>query len=232
MIAPFNPETIQVLVFDVDDTVTRGTLGIKTKVWDELFSDKLSELQEARELYEYTGKGDRYNMIAHVVGESQEGCRENEKVIEWAEKFESMTMVRIRENGIHENDVQALVDLRRNFSGPIYLLSATPQEVVEGNIDYFEEKYPEIKGVFAGVIGTPMDGGKAGGLANLAQLNGVETYEVLMVGDGGSDYSGAKEAGTQFIGVIPDGKADKWPGEEFPKIDSINKLPSLINLRK
>ena len=227
-ISEFAPEKIKIVVFDVDDTVTRGTLGIKTAVWEEIFSDRLDKLEEAREIYEHTGKGDRYNMIAHVVGEPQENCRENSEVISWANKFESLTSERIREHGIHEDDIESLVELRNGFSGPIYLLSVTPQAALEGNINHFEELYPEIKGMFTAVIGTPLEGGKAGELDRLANENGIDIDQVLMVGDGGSDYKGASGSGSQFVGVIQSGNEDKWPDQNFPKISSVSELPDLL----
>lgn len=230
MIAKFIPEKIKILVFDVDDTITRGTLGIKLQAWKDLFADCLDTLQEARELYEFTGKGDRYNMIAHIVGESQEDCRKNKKVIEWASKFEKMSLAKIREEGIQSGDLTALVQLQDNFTGPVYLLSATPLEAVVGNIQYFENIYPEIKGMFTEIIGMPMNDGKTGELKQIASDNNISNDSLLMVGDGGSDYSGAVGAGTQFVGIVPEGKKDKWPGESFPKIPNIAELPKLLGI--
>lgn len=230
MIAQFSSKKLKVLVFDVDDTVTRGTLGIKVAVWEDLFKDKAEKLTEARELYEATGRGDRYNIIAHIIGEPQETCRENAKVLAWADRFESETVRRIREGGIHRDDVAALVTIRENFSGPVYLLSATPQAAVEANSAYFESQYPEIHGMFTKVIGTPMDGGKAGELLKLVVEHEVQPDAILMVGDGGSDYAGALGAGTQFVAVIPEGKQDPWPEQSFPKIKSIAELPKHLRL--
>jgi len=229
-LAEFDRSKIKIVVFDVDDTVTRGTLGIKIAVWEDLFKDEAEKLREAREIYEATGRGDRYNIIAHIIGESQENCRENPKVVVWANRFENESMTRIRQNGIHTDDLNALAAIRSKLQGPRYLLSATPQMVVENNVHYFESQYPEIKGMFSGVIGTPMDGGKAGELKKLIAEYGVEPHEVLMVGDGGSDYRGASGAKTQFVAVIPEGKPDPWPKELFPKIKSIAELPNLLGL--
>lgn len=228
-IARFGLEEVKVLVLDVDDTVTRGTSGAKSKVWDQLFADRMNKLQEARELFESTGKGDRYNMIAHVIGEPQEKCRENQKVKKWADKFEAATAERIRQSGIHEDDLTSLKELRENFKVPIFLLSATPQATVDANINHFEKMHPEIQGMFTNVIGTPMAGGsKAGELLRLADQNSVLAEEMLLVGDGQGDHDAAEIAGTQFVGVIPSGKKDKWPQETFPKVQSIAALPELL----
>ncbi|MDC1205244.1 HAD family hydrolase [Candidatus Pacebacteria bacterium] len=226
-IAEFAPEEIKAIVFDVDDTVTRGTLGIKTQAWDTIFNDRLDRLQEARELYEYTGKGDRYNMIAHVLGEPQEGCVENPKVIEWANKFETEIQTNIRAGGIHADDLTALIAIVEKYLGNVYLLSATPQKSLEGNIEHFVTRYPELKYAFKRVMGTPFVNGKAGALADIATENGYVPEEILMVGDGGSDYKGAKGAGTQFVGIKA-GDDQKWSEEQFPKVDAIAQLPELL----
>lgn len=230
MIAEFNPDRIKALVFDVDDTITRGTSGIKISVWEELFKSRLDLLQEARELYEYTGKGDRYNIIAYVIGEPQENSRDNKKVKELADKFEEMIQKRIRINGIHPDDLEALIIIKNNFFGPVYLLSATPEESVVSNIRHFESVHPELVGMFAGIIGTPMNEGKAGELVKIAKTNGLAIDEILMVGDGGSDYCGAKDSGSQFMAIIPDGKTDKWPNQHFPKSGSISDILKLLNI--
>lgn len=229
-IAAFNPEKIKVLVFDVDDTLTRGSMEIKIKVLKKLFYDNLDRLQEAREIYEFTGKGDRYNIIAHVIDEPQDDCSVNKKVEVLANKFELMTQEAIREQGIHADDLNLLVYLKDNFSGPIYLLSATPKASVVNNIKYFESIYPEISGMFTGVIGNPMDNGKAGELSKIAKSNNVFISEVVMIGDGGSDYNGALGSGSQFIGITA-GKEGAWANEPFPKVNYLSDIKSLFNFR-
>ncbi len=230
MIAEFSPEKIKVIVFDIDDTVTRGTLGIKVDTFKQLFADRLDKIQEARETYEFTGKGDRYNIIAHTISEPQENCQDNPKVEEWAKRFEEIAMANIRQGGIHPDDLAALVELREKFTGPIHLLSATPQASVEGNVAHFENIYPAIAGMFGIIQGNPMRNGKAGELVIMASAAGVAIDEVLMVGDGGSDYNGAIGSGSQFVAIIPTRKPDKWPDENFPKLSSIAELPSLLSL--
>ncbi|MEL6803149.1 MAG: hypothetical protein AAFO91_05100, partial [Bacteroidota bacterium] len=89
-IAEFVPEKVKALVLDADDTATRGTQDIKTAAWEELFHDKLDKLVEARELYERSGAGDRYNMIAHIIDEPQGSCRDNENVKNFAGEFEEL----------------------------------------------------------------------------------------------------------------------------------------------
>ncbi|GEM_PF-2489978 len=223
-ISKFSPGKIKVLVFDVDDTITRGTLGIKVDCFKTLFPDKLDLLQEAREKYEFTGKGDRYNIIAHVLGESQENCRYNELIVILADKFEGMIQDSIRERAIHPDDLEVLIRIKNNFPGPVYILSATPQDSVRNNVKYFESIYPKLEGMFTKVIGNPMEGGKAGELLKIAVANNLNTSELVMIGDGGSDYNGAKESGSQFIGIMPEPTLAKWTDEQFPKLRSISEL--------
>ncbi|MCB9809996.1 HAD family hydrolase [Candidatus Nomurabacteria bacterium] len=228
-VSDFSPDKIKVLVFDVDDTITRGTLEIKVKVFEKLFPNKLDRLQEGRELYEFTGKGDRYNIIAHILEKPQKGCRDEREVQLYANKFETMTQSAIRSQGIHPDDLDLLVSVKNNFSGPVYLLSATPENSVSSNIKYFESIYPELFEMFTRVIGSPMEGGKAGELAKIAAANNVSIDEVAMVGDGGSDYNGAKDSGSQFIGILA-GKKNNWEGESFPKVKYLSDIRSFIGL--
>ena len=226
--ATFNTEKIKIIVFDVDDTLTRGTLGVKIGVWKDLFFDQLEKMQEARELYEFTGKGDRYNIIAHVIDVPQSEAHEDNEVAELAKKFEEETVKAIRNQDLHEDDVNALAQLRLSFE-TFYILSATPTAAVTGNIKHFEEKHPEIAGMFVEVIGTPMENGKGGELIKIAENNSVEPESILMVGDGESDRTGAENAGTQFVAIIPEGKEDKWPEKDFPKTHSVSDLPHQLS---
>lgn len=230
-ISQFNAKKLKVLVFDVDDTITRGTLQIKINTFKEIFFDRLELLQEARELYEYTGLGDRFNIIAHVIGEAQDSCRENILVTKIANEFEEKVTEKIREQGIHEEDLDALRKIREGFRGSVYLLSATPKSSVQENIYYFEEKYPSIKGMFADVIGTPFQEGKAGELKKIASSEKISCDEIVMIGDGMGDFDGASRAGTQFVGVVPPQKTDFWPKSYFPKIAYIAELPQILDLR-
>ena len=230
-ISQFDSKKLKVLVFDVDDTVTRDTLEIKINTFKEIFSGRLELLQKARELYEYTGLGDRFNIIAHVIGEPQDSCRENILVTKIAKEFEEKVTEKIREQGIHEEDLKALRQIREGFAGSVYLLSATPKLSVQGNVRYFEERYPSIKGMFADVIGTPFQEGKAGELKIIAESEGIDCDEMVMVGDGKGDFDGANKAGTQFVGVVPPQKTDFWPGSPFPKIANIAELPQILDLR-
>lgn len=227
-IAEFNLEEIRIVVFDVDDTITRGTFGIKKEAWNTLFHDNLDLLQEALELYEYTGKGDRYNIIAHIIEEPQEGCTENSLVQEWAEKFEIIIQTSVRNNGIHEDDLQELVVIVQKFPEAVYLVSATPQASVEENINFFIKKYPELEGAFKEVIGTPFTSGKAGVLQDIIRDTRLSSKNIVMVGDGGSDYAGANGAGTQFVGINPAGREDAWKQDNFPKVSSISELSNLF----
>lgn len=230
-ISEFIPEKVIVTVLDVDDTVTRGTQKIKQESWPILFPEKPDLLKEALDMYESTGAGDRYNIIAHVIGVEQDECLNSPEVAQYVSQFEELTMLKIREGGIHPDDVQALVSLRQNFPGRIYLVSATPEAVVRGNINHFEEIYPELKGMFANVIGTPMKSGKAGELIKIANTHGLALNEVLMVGDGGSDYLGAEKSGSQFVGVVPGNEINhKWAHKSFPIVQFISELPGCLKL--
>ena len=75
-----------------------------------------------------------------------------------------------------------------------------------------------------------MVGEKSGELNKIAEVLGVDIDEILMIGDGGSDYNGAKNSGSQFVGIVADPDSDKWSEESFPKTTAVSKVPSLLNL--
>ncbi len=228
MIADFNPDTIKAVVFDVDDTITRGTIAIKAEAWDVLFPNKQELVREARELYEYTGKGDRYNIIAHIIGAPQDNCFDNEAVQQWAQRFEATVQKNVRDNGIHQDDLHALEYVHQIFPEAMYVLSVTPQKSVEENIQFFATQYPSMQNMFVRIIGTPLVEGKAGALRDIAKENNCNPGTLVVIGDGNSDYQGAYDAGTQFIGVNPNDRADKWPQENFPKVPNISHILELL----
>lgn len=229
MIAPFNPGRISAIVFDVDNTLTRGTNELKANVWEELFPNDTISLAEARSLYEQTGKGDRYNIAAHVLGESQADSKDNEKVLNLVDKFDRLSRSKIRERGLHKEDCRALLKLKHVYGDAMYIASATPQKVVEDNISYFEQNFFQNRSIFTKIFGTPFKSGKGGVLIDIAEAQGINPNEILMVGDGESDKEGALAANSQFIGISPY-ENGKWQCEEFPVISAVADLPMLLNI--
>lgn len=102
---------------------------------------------------------------------------------------------------------------------PMYVASGTPQQELQriiarrGMAQYFREIYgsPAVKGLI---------------LQKIVQDNGCDPNCILMVGDAMTDYEGALQAGTSFIGRVPPGVKNPFPASVriFPNLEGLQRL--------
>jgi phosphoglycolate phosphatase-like HAD superfamily hydrolase len=88
---------------------------------------------------------------------------------------------------------------------PLYVASGTPEEELWRIVDR-----RGMSGYFAGVAGSPRKKGEI--LRDFIHRAGMQPGRVLMVGDAMTDYLGASETGTAFLGVAQDNDNPFPPG--------------------
>jgi len=101
----------------------------------------------------------------------------------------------------------------------LFILSATPQCYIEGVVRKF---FPDVD--FVAVVGG-MDKGLF--IKSFLIRDGVNSMDVLMVGDGQDDYEAARFAGCQFVGI----EGGTWRFEKelgYPKLNGLSPINSLI----
>jgi len=231
--APFKPEGVRALLFDLDDTLVLGSMAVKDQAWLKLFPrdhDKIILINKMfdKEIPFPDGtyhQGDRYDRIAYFLGlwsPESVAHREDREVKNLALEFKRLVGVGVVEIGVRAEDRTALLKLKTALPGVDFgVISNTPKEVLihdlaaMGVAEFFDE-----------VIGTPTN--KVEALESFVKRLACVPNELVMIGDGSNDFQAAATVGTQFVGVIPSGKKDKWLEASFPKISTVSELPSLF----
>lgn len=112
-------------------------------------------------------------------------------------------------------------ELLRELAGrPVFVASGTPQEELAGIV-----RERGLAPYFTEVHGAPAT--KEGILRGVLARHGLAPGEVLVVGDGLSDYRAAAATGVRFAGRARDGRFD---GLGVPVIDDLRELRPLLGL--
>ncbi|MFQ5349931.1 MAG: HAD family hydrolase [Thermoanaerobaculia bacterium] len=107
---------------------------------------------------------------------------------------------------------------------PCFVVSATPQEELELIVDR-----RGLDGYFREIRGTP--GQKADILIDLMRCHRLAPGEMVMVGDGLSDYRGAQQAGVPFILRQTSEQDELFDGIEVERVGDMAELGPLLESR-
>lgn len=103
---------------------------------------------------------------------------------------------------------------------PLGIASATPETELLQIV-----KKRGLAAYFRWVFGTPAS--KSENLRKIAGASGVPAAEMVFVGDQLGDFQAAAELGMPFIGRIPEGAPDPFPGHAvFPRVADLSALDS------
>ena len=108
---------------------------------------------------------------------------------------------------------------RNHRSLPVFVASGTPQPELTRIV-----QRRGIAHYFAGVHGSPRRKGEI--IAACARERDLDRARVLMVGDAITDYRGAQEAGTAFLGITSD--RDVFP-ESVPLLPDLTQLEHFMS---
>ncbi len=137
--------------------------------------------------------------IREVLG--QKGPEADEKISHWVSLYTQMTRQRVTDcpyiDGAHE-----FLTAIKSKDIPMMLASATPEYEV---LKIVEAR--DLNKFFRMINGAPID--KAEKMREFSASLNIEIDQFLYIGDSGSDWTAARDAGAQFIG-IDQGK--KFPG--------------------
>jgi phosphoglycolate phosphatase-like HAD superfamily hydrolase len=182
-------DSLRAIVFDFDGVILESA-NIKTEAFLELYADHPDKLGEIRDYHIGQAGISRYVKFEHIQ-KNILGLPYTEADKRRASaEFERLTRERI----FRCPEVPGAEKLLRGLSGRVKRIvgSGTPQAELElivstrGMGDWFEELW-----------GTPR--GKADIIRDVMARYQLSPRDVLMVGDGMSDYQAAVETGTRFL---------------------------------
>jgi phosphoglycolate phosphatase-like HAD superfamily hydrolase len=102
---------------------------------------------------------------------------------------------------------------------PLYVASGTPHDELQRIV-----LRRGMAGYFRSVFGSPASKGEI--LSSILSATGYSPQRVLMVGDATTDYEGALQAGTAFVGRVPEGAQNPFP-PETPILTTLESLTAL-----
>lgn len=214
------------MAFDFDGVIALNGAGLhKPAAYDVVLGSygedyKLAQL-EAETLYGSGKKGGRKEILEYVfrkMGESEEAIEAF--VAKALEQFDEYVQEGILKDGLVVGVLPALKELsRRGIS--LYLNSGTATEALK-----LSARNLNIDCLFVGILGSSAS--KVDNLLYIAEKEGADFPEILVVGDGDSDVEAARELGCSFIGVT--NCWNQWVKEEkpFPLVTDLREILGYI----
>jgi phosphoglycolate phosphatase-like HAD superfamily hydrolase len=191
---------LRAVVFDFDGVILESG-NIKTEAFLELFADR-PEHREAVLAFHLANLGvSRYVKFRYVVEELWQRPYTPQIEHDLGAAFEGLVLEKVLRCPFVHGAAETLAAMQGRL--PAFVASGTPQ----AELDFIVNKR-DLRGCFQEVWGTPRT--KPDILRDILQRYGWQPKEVLMVGDGLSDYQAAQATGTHFLArATPD---QSWTG--------------------
>jgi beta-phosphoglucomutase-like phosphatase (HAD superfamily) len=211
---------IRAVVFDFDGVILEST-NIKTEAFLELFAD-YPEHQEAILQFHLNNLGiSRYVKFRYVVEELMGRPYTSQDQDELGAAFSALVLEKVLCCPFVPGARETLQAMCGQL--PVFVASGTPQAELEHIV-----AVRELRHYFVEVWGTPHK--KAEILQDILARYGWRPQQVLMIGDGMSDYQAAVTAGTRF--VARETADQSWAGMEVVRVGDLRPLTQLLGLNQ
>ena len=215
------PTPLRAVAFDFDGVILESGL-IKQRAFLDLFADR-PDLKPGVLTHHRRNLGvSRYDKIAWIHRELIGRPLGAEELAEQGRRYSELVLESVLACPLVDGAEELLGALEGRVLA--FVVSATPQEELELIVDrrglgrYFRE-----------LRGAP--GAKAEVLADLMRRYRLEAGELVMVGDGLSDYEGARRAGVGFILRQTAEQEELFRGIEVERVRDMTELAPLLEGR-
>lgn len=196
--------SVDTIIFDFDGVLVES-VAVKGEAFAALYESEGTEIQ--RQVLEYHhahGGVSRFEKILHFEATLLKRPVTEQQVNILAEKFSDI----VEEKVVRAQPVRGAVEFLEKYHArlPLFVVSATPEE----ELRHIVEKRG-MNRFFKAVYGSPRS--KAENIRRILDAYKYTAARTVMIGDTISDYKGAVETGTKFIGRIAPGERNIFPAE-------------------
>lgn len=204
---------IRAIIFDFDGVIL-DSVDIKTKAFARLFEEHGPEVVEQVVAYHLAQCGiSRFRKFAHIYDNILHRPMPDGESERLGEKFSALVFDEVVKAAWIPGVVEFLRDHHTRYQ--CFVASGTPQDELARIV-----RLRDLERYFAGVFGTPAT--KEEITRRIFAERGLESGEVLFVGDALTDFNAAKACDVSFVGITS-GSSDPFP-------PGTNVLPDLRGL--
>jgi phosphoglycolate phosphatase-like HAD superfamily hydrolase len=209
---------IKAIAYDFDGVILENA-HVKTEAFVELFAEHGPEAQAKIKAHHLDNLGiSRFKkfewIYANVLGKSLSQDESNAL----GARFSSLALEKVLASPFVPGAREALGELA---SFPSFVASGTPQEELDLIVDRRQLRF-----AFREVHGSPKE--KPAILAGILDQLGLARHELLMIGDGMSDYKAATAAGVQFLARDTPDVHDQWVPLGVAMTPDLRRLPDIV----
>ncbi len=209
---------IKAIAYDFDGVILENA-HVKTEAFVEMFAEHGPEAQAKVKAHHLDNLGiSRFKkfawIYANVLGKSL--SEDESKAL--GERFSSLALEKVLAAPFVPG---ARESLRELADYPSIVASGTPQEELDLIVDR-----RDLRASFREVHGSPKE--KPAILRDLLGRLDIAPHQLLMIGDGMSDYKAAKAAGAQFLARDTPDVHDQWMPLGVMMTPDLRKLPEIV----
>lgn len=209
---------IKAIAFDFDGTLADSNV-VKRLAWRSVFTDRSEQHNEVLQRIVDAKVGDRFKILEETFIALKEPADSIQMLVErYAAVYEQLVQSDIFKSGLFPGTLEMLQKFTSRI--PLYINSATPETPLIKIISALN-----IANYFKGIYGGPST--KIENLNRISLREGVSPSEILMVGDGFDDLSGARESGCVFVGIA--NQSNDW-ARGATQHSVISRVDELVNL--
>lgn len=206
------------IVFDFDGVLV-DSVDVKTRAFAALYEPYGAEVVGKVVAWHLEHGGvSRHEKFRHFHRVFLDRPLREEEVFGLAERFSVLVEDAVVAADWISGAQEFVQDFHRRL--PLYVASGTPEEELVRIVDR-----RRMAAYFAGVAGSPRKKGEI--LRDFIRRAGIQPSRVLMVGDATTDYQGASEAGTAFLGVAQEKDNPFPPG--VPILPDLAELAAFLD---
>ncbi|MCL4263412.1 MAG: HAD hydrolase-like protein [Anaerolineae bacterium] len=211
---------LRAVVFDFDGVILESG-HIKTEAFLELFAD-WPEHREAVLAFHLANLGvSRYVKFRYVVEALWQRPYTPQDEAALGAAFEGLVLDKVLRCPFVPGAAETLAAIQGRL--PAFVASGTPQ----AELDFIVTRR-DLRGSFQEVWGTPCT--KPDILGDIVARYGWQPDEVLMVGDGLSDYQAAQAVGTRFLARLTPEQQAEWDKLDVVGVDDLRGLAQVVGV--